>query len=68
MTSLPKISAPATRALNARGVFTLEQAEQLSDAELLALHGFGDKGLRILKAAIADRNQANTALPGDDGQ
>jgi hypothetical protein len=47
---LPKISAPAIRALNSAGIFTLEEALKKSDKELLALHGFGQKGLRIVRA------------------
>lgn len=53
MTALPKISKPATRALAEMGVTTLEQIARLSEAELLALHGFGPKAITILKPALA---------------
>ena len=55
MTPLPKISAPAERALASIGVTSLEAAARKSEAELLALHGFGPKGIRILRKAFAAR-------------
>lgn len=47
-TPLPKISAPATRALASIGVTTVEQLADHTEKELLALHGFGPKAVRIL--------------------
>lgn len=58
MTELPKISKPAVRALNSIGVTTLEQVAEHSEAELLALHGFGPKGIRILKPVLAEHGLA----------
>ena len=49
---LPKIGAPATRALASIGVTRLEQLVDHGQDELLALHGFGQKALRILKEAL----------------
>lgn len=57
-TDLPKIGAPATRALAAHGTTRLEQIADRSEAELLALHGFGPKALRIIKEALAARGQS----------
>lgn len=54
---LPKIGAPATRALEAVGVTRLDQVAQLSEAELLALHGVGPRAVRILREALAARGQ-----------
>lgn len=54
MTSLPKVGAPATRALASIGVTTLEQVSGRSADELLALHGFGPRAVRILTEALAD--------------
>ncbi len=54
MTDLPRISKPATRALATIGVTTLEQVAEHSEKELLALHGFGPKGIRILKPVLAE--------------
>ncbi|WP_238999295.1 helix-hairpin-helix domain-containing protein [Macrococcoides bohemicum] len=43
----PKISKPALRALASINVKTLEDVTKFTEAELLALHGFGPKGIRI---------------------
>lgn len=56
MTDLPKIGKPATRALATLGVTTLEQVAQHTESELLALHGFGPRAIRILKPALAEAN------------
>lgn len=42
------LSSPARQALTAAGIFTDEQAAAVSDADLLALPGFGPTGLRTL--------------------
>jgi hypothetical protein len=55
---LPRIGAPATRALASIGVTRLEQLADRSAAELLALHGFGPRALRILDEALAARGLA----------
>jgi DNA-directed RNA polymerase alpha subunit len=49
---LPRIGAPATRALAAIGVTKLSQLVDHSEDELLALHGFGPRALRILEEAL----------------
>lgn len=49
---LPKISKPAQRALDSINVKTLEDVARYSEAELLELHGFGPKGIRILREAM----------------
>ncbi|MFJ6674887.1 hypothetical protein ACIQMJ_27620 [Actinosynnema sp. NPDC091369] len=46
------IGRPATRALTALGVTTLAQVAELSDAELLAVHGVGPKAVRVLREAL----------------
>jgi hypothetical protein len=57
-TPLPAISGPAERALAAIGVTTLEQASEHSEKELLALHGFGPKGIKILREFFATHGLA----------
>jgi predicted flap endonuclease-1-like 5' DNA nuclease len=52
---LPKIGAPATRALASIGVTRLAQVADRSETELLALHGFGPRALRILRDALSDQ-------------
>lgn len=55
---LPRIGAPATRALASIGVTRLDQAAGRTEAELLALHGFGPRALRILAEALAARGMS----------
>jgi len=50
-TPLPKLGKPATRALEARGITTVEQLVKLTEEELLAIHGVGPKAIAILAAA-----------------
>jgi uncharacterized damage-inducible protein DinB len=54
----PKIGAPARRALNAAGYQHLEQLTQVSEKELLRLHGMGPKAIRILREALAAQGAA----------
>ena len=51
-TPLPKIGAPATRALNNIGVNFLEQLVNYTEQEISELHGVGPKAVRILKEAM----------------
>jgi predicted flap endonuclease-1-like 5' DNA nuclease len=55
---LPKIGAPATRALASIGITRLDQVAGRSQAELLALHGFGPRALRMLNDALDARGQS----------
>ena len=61
---LPHIGAPATRALNARGVVRLEQVAGLSEGEVRALHGVGPYALRHLRTAL---DAAGLAFRNDAG-
>jgi hypothetical protein len=54
-TPLPRIGAPATRALRAEGIWTLEQVRGLREDQLAALHGVGPMALRSLRDALAER-------------
>jgi hypothetical protein len=54
-TPLPRIGAPATRALRARDVWTLEQVRALSEAELSSMHGVGPRAVTLLREALAER-------------
>jgi 3-deoxy-D-arabino-heptulosonate 7-phosphate (DAHP) synthase len=51
---LPKIGAPATRALNAAGYQSLRQLAGVRRTELAQLHGMGPKALRILQEALEE--------------
>ena len=50
---LPKIGAPATRALTAAGYLHLAQLAHVAAAELLQLHGVGPKAIGILRESLA---------------
>lgn len=52
---LPKIPAPAMRALNAAGYSKLSQLGGVSRAELATLHGMGPKALGIIDAALREQ-------------
>lgn len=54
MTPLPAIGAPATRALEAQGITTLELVAGRPERRLLALHGVGPRAIRILQQALAE--------------
>jgi hypothetical protein len=57
-TPLPRIGAPATRALRAEGIWTLEQVRELTEAQLAGLHGVGPVAVRFLQDALAERGWA----------
>jgi hypothetical protein len=59
-TPLPRIGAPATRALRAEGIWTLEQVRELTEAQLAGLHGVGPVAVRFLRDALAERGWALT--------
>jgi hypothetical protein len=54
MTDLPKVGAPATRALQGADHDSLESLAGARRNDLLALHGFGPKAARIIDEALAD--------------
>lgn len=54
----PKVGAPALRALTGAGYQQLAQLSQVSEAELLKLHGMGPKAIGILRAALAAQGLA----------
>ena len=54
MTPLPKISAPAQRALESIGVDSLESLAAHTRAEIKKLHGMGPNALVKLEAALAE--------------
>ncbi|RHA42702.1 helix-hairpin-helix domain-containing protein [Cellulomonas rhizosphaerae] len=55
-TEFPRaLGKPATRALAAQGVTRFDQLTGRTRAELLALHGVGPKGIRVLEAELEAR-------------
>lgn len=51
-------SKPAERALATIGVTRLTQLTKYSEKELLALHGMGPKGIRVLRSALKEKGLA----------
>lgn len=51
----PKIGAPALRALDSTGITKLSQLTKYTEGELLALHGFGPRALKLLKEKLTEQ-------------
>ena len=49
---LPKLSAPAHRALASAGYVRLEQLSKVSEADIKKLHGIGPNALKQLRNAL----------------
>jgi sulfite reductase beta subunit-like hemoprotein len=49
---IPKISAPASRALAGAGLYTLNDIANLTQKQFMQLHGMGKHGLRIVTDAF----------------
>ena len=49
---------PARQALAANGIDRLEQLTEMSEADLLALHGVGPKAVALLRQTLAERGLA----------
>ncbi len=54
-TDLPKLPAPARRALTGAGYTCLEQLAQVSESELKKLHGMGPNAIAAIRTALHDR-------------
>jgi hypothetical protein len=52
VTPLPKLSAPAHRALVSAGVSSLEDVARFTKAEILGLHGIGKSTILPLEDAL----------------
>lgn len=55
---LPRIGAPATRALERLGVTRLDQLSGWTRSQLLATHGVGPKAVALLEQALRARGLA----------
>lgn len=53
---LSQISAPARRALEGKGISSLEELSAYSEKEISALHGMGPKAITLLKTALEENN------------
>jgi hypothetical protein len=52
------LSNPALQALHAAGYMRLDQLTTVTEAGVLALHGMGPKGIRILREALAAKGKS----------
>lgn len=57
------VPRPARRALKQAGYTELKQLSNVSDSELLKLHGFGPKGLLLVKQALAEAGLSTAPSP-----
>lgn len=53
---LALLSAPARRALESKGIKTIEELSLYSEKEILTLHGMGKASLPILRKALEENN------------
>lgn len=51
-TDLPKLAAPAQRALAGAGIHNLKQLSKISEQQLKELHGIGPNALKTLRNAL----------------
>ncbi len=51
---MPKLAAPAQRALAGAGIAVLEDLTKFMEAQVMDLHGMGKNAMRILKEAMAE--------------
>jgi predicted Fe-Mo cluster-binding NifX family protein len=49
---LPKLAAPATRALNGAGLTSLAKLAKAREADVMALHGMGPNAMASIRAAM----------------
>ena len=58
LTDLPKLAAPARRALRAAGYTSLEHLTEVSESEVMKLHGMGPNAMRVLRKALEERGRS----------
>ena len=68
MTPLPKLSAPARRALAGVNVWNLEHLSQHTEAEIAGLHGMGPSGVAQLRSALAEARLTFRIPPAGPGR
>jgi hypothetical protein len=55
-TDLPRLAAPARRALASLGITWLQDLVKYREAEIAGLHGIGPNALKNLKQAMAEND------------
>lgn len=64
---LPNIGKVARRELASAGYTRLEQFSNVSEKELLNIHGVGPKAIRILREAMETKGLSFAAISSRDG-
>ena len=54
-TNLPKIAAPARRALQGAGHTRLEDLTKVTESDVLRLHGMGPNAMQVPRNALSER-------------
>ena len=54
-TDLPKLAAPARRALLGAGYTRLEDLTKVTESDVMKLHGMGQNAMRALSDALQER-------------
>jgi hypothetical protein len=54
-TDLPKLAAPARRALIGAGYTRLEHLTKAEESEIMKLHGMGPNAMKVLRDALRER-------------
>jgi hypothetical protein len=57
-TDLPKLAAPARRALLGAGYTRLEDLTTVTESDVMRLHGMGANAMRALRDALRERGLA----------
>lgn len=55
---LPKLAAPAQRALAGAGIASLGALSRMSEADVMVLHGMGPNAMKTLKQAMRAKKLA----------
>jgi DNA-directed RNA polymerase alpha subunit len=53
---MSNLSGPARRALEGKGITTLQQLSKYSEKEILSLHGIGPSSIPKLKSLLQEQN------------
>ncbi|HTF40616.1 MAG TPA: hypothetical protein VK754_08485 [Propionibacteriaceae bacterium] len=65
-TDLPKLAAPARRALLGAGYTRLERLTTVKESEVMKLHGMGPNAMDVLRHALRERG-LSFAMEDADG-
>jgi hypothetical protein len=54
-TYLPRMAAPARRALQGAGYTRLEDLTKVTESDVMRLHGMGPNAMQVLRNALSER-------------